>query len=104
MATNEQRSVMAIIRIVRPPMVTAETYDAVNAKMGIEHAPPEGLIMHTAGEVDGQWQIVDVWESEEHAQRFGEDRLGPAIEEVMGGAPPGPPPTTVYELHNVVRP
>jgi hypothetical protein len=95
---------MAIIRIVRPPMVTAETYDAVNASAGIDENPPEGLLMHTAGKVDGQWQIVDVWESEEHAQRFNAERLAPAIEAVMGGAPPGPPPTTAYELHRLIRP
>ncbi|MCW3027784.1 MAG: hypothetical protein JWN81_995 [Solirubrobacterales bacterium] len=95
---------MAIIRIVRPPMLTAELYDAVNEKAGVDESPPEGLMMHTAGEVDGQWQIVDVWESEEAADRFGTERLGPAIESVMGAAPPGPPPTTIYELHRVIRP
>jgi hypothetical protein len=95
---------MAIIRIVRPPMLTAELYDAVNEKAGVEESPPEGLLMHTAGEVDGQFQIVDVWESEEAADRFGSERLGPAVESVMGGAPAGPPPSTVYELHRVVRP
>ncbi|HWX97169.1 MAG TPA: hypothetical protein VNZ01_10000 [Solirubrobacteraceae bacterium] len=95
---------MAIIRIVRPPMLTAEVYDAVNAKAGVDGNPPDGLLMHTAGEVDGQWQIVDVWESEEDADRFNAERLAPAIESVMGGAPPGPPPTTIYELHSVVRP
>jgi hypothetical protein len=95
---------MAIIRIVRPPMLTAELYDAVNEKAGVEESPPEGLLMHTAGEVDGQFQIVDVWESEEAADRFGAERLGPAVESVMGGAPAGPPPSTVYELHRVVRP
>lgn len=95
---------MAVIRIVRPPMVTAEVYDAVNSKAGVDGNPPEGLLVHTAGEVDGQWQIVDVWESEEHAERFNAERLAPAIESVMGGAPPGPPPTTVYGLHNMMRP
>jgi hypothetical protein len=95
---------MAIIRIVRPPMVTAEIYDAVNEKAGVEERPPEGLLMHTAGEVDGVWQIVDVWESEDAAERFDSERLAPAIEAVMGGAPAGPPPTTVYELHRVIRP
>jgi hypothetical protein len=95
---------MAIIRIIRPPMLTAEVYDAVNAKAGVNESPPEGLLIHTAGEVDGQWQIVDVWESEEHARRFDEERLAPAIGEVVGSAPPGAPPRTVYELHKVIRP
>jgi hypothetical protein len=95
---------MAIIRITRPPMITAEVYDAVNAKAGVDESPPEGLLMHSAGEVDGQWQIIDVWESEEHAQRFGDERLAPAIAEVVGQTPPGPPPTTIYEAHNVILP
>src|ERR1700736_2542216 len=79
---------MAIIRIIRPPMVTAEVYDGVNAKAGVNENPPEGLLMHTAGEVDGQWQIVDVWESEEHADRFGSERLSAGGESVPGGRPP----------------
>jgi hypothetical protein len=95
---------MAIVRIVRPPMVTAEIYDAVNANAGVDDNPPDGLLAHTAGEVDGQWQIVDVWESEERAQRFGDERLAPAIREVLGGDPPGPPPTTIYEAHRVIMP
>ena len=95
---------MAIMRIIRPPMVTAEVYDAVNAKASVSDNPPEGLIMHAAGEVDGQWQIVDVWESEEQSRRFDEERLAPAIEAVVGSAAPGPPSRTVYELHNVICP
>ena len=67
---------MAVIRITQPPGVTREMYDGVNAKMGVEENPPEGLIMHSAGNVNGTWQIVDVWESEEHARRFDTERLG----------------------------
>jgi hypothetical protein len=95
---------MAVIRIVRPPMVTPETYDQVNATMGVEQDPPEGLLMHCAGEVDGAFQIVDVWESEEAARRFDAERLGPAVAAVMGAAPPGEPPTTMYELHSLIQP
>lgn len=95
---------MAILKIVRPPMVTPELYDAVNAHMGVDATRPEGLIMHSAGEVDGNWQIVDAWESEEHAQRFDAERLGPAVAAVAGESPPGPPPTTAYELYNLILP
>jgi hypothetical protein len=81
---------MAVLRIVQPPMITPELYDRVNATMGAEESPPDGLLMHSAGIVGDVFQIVDVWESTEHAQRFDRDRLGPAMAEVMGGAPPGP--------------
>ncbi len=79
---------MAIVRINRPPMLTPETYDAVNAKARVDEEPPEGLLMHSMGNAGGSWQIVDVWESEEHAQRFDGERLTPAIQAVVG-----PPPT-----------
>jgi hypothetical protein len=95
---------MAIIRIIRPPMLTADVYEAVNARAGVDENPPDGLLIHTAGEVDGEWQIVDVWQSDEHARRFDEERLAPAIAAVVGSAPAGPPPRTVYELHTVIRP
>jgi hypothetical protein len=95
---------MAVVRIVQPPMITAEIYDRVNAEMKIEDSPPEGLIVHTAGELDGVFQIVDVWESAEHAERFDRDRLAPAVAEVVGMTQPEGPPTRAYELHKLVRP
>ena len=95
---------MAIVRIIRPEGTTREMYDAVDAKINIGAEPPTGLIVHTAGEVDGQWQVVDVWESKEDAERFDNERLIPAITEVAGPGGPQGPPMSVYEAHNVVRP
>jgi hypothetical protein len=95
---------MAWIRIVQPPNVTADTYEKVNAEidaMGASPAP--GLLLHCAGEVDGTWQIVDVWESEEQARQFYEGPLTKAIEAATGMVPPEPPSTS-YELHTVARP
>ena len=96
---------MTVIRIVQPDKKrTAATVDAVNAEIGVERDPPPGLVLHCAGETDGRWQIVDVWESEEQAQRFDDERLRPAIEKVIGATPPGPPPSTQYQLHKLIRP
>lgn len=96
---------MAILRISQPP-ITREMYDAVNTELlRVRDTPPDGLIMHSAGEANGKWQIVDVWESEEHAQRFDSERLTPAIEAASGEAPPqASPEATVYELHNLLLP
>jgi hypothetical protein len=95
---------MAFARIVRPPNVTAREYDAVNAEIDVEGNPPPGLLFHCAGEVDGGWQIIDVWEAAEQARDFDEQRLAPAIEKVIGVRPPGEPPSTQYHLHKVIRP
>jgi len=43
--------------------------------------PVEGLLVHAAGEGEGGFRVVDVWESEEAAQRFGE-KLTPILREV----------------------
>jgi hypothetical protein len=95
---------MAYVRIFQPPNVNAEIYDRVNAEAGVENDPPAGLLFHCAGEVDGAWQILDVWESQADAERFDSERLGSAIEKVIGMRPPGPPPGQRYELHKVIKP
>ena len=95
---------MAFIRMFQPPNVTPEIYEAVNAKADVATNPPEGLIFHCAGDANGNWQIVDVWESEAHAKRFDEERLVPAFESVIGMPPPEIQRQQTYELHTVVRP
>jgi hypothetical protein len=95
---------MAFIRIAQPPNVTAEVYEKVNAELGVDGNPPLGLLLHCGGEVDGKWQIVDVWESAEQARRFYEERLPTAIEAAIGMPPQDPPVSIEYELHSVVRP
>ena len=98
---------MPIVRIVSPREVTYDIYQQVSAKLDTEGNPPDGLIMHTASEVDGKLKIVDVWESEEQAQRFGQERLGPAIMEVAGeqaAGPPEPDQIQIYEIRSLVKP
>jgi hypothetical protein len=86
--------------------VTADIYDAVNAKMDVEANPPAGLIFHTGGPRDGGgWRIFDVWQDEASFQRFEQDRLGPAVTEVSGGmAAQNPPRREIYQLHGFMTP
>jgi hypothetical protein len=76
-------------------------YDAIVEVMGVRENPPEGCIVHTAGALpDGGFRIFDVWETREHFERFMQDRLMPAVKEVVGDAADAPPPSmTIYELH-----
>jgi hypothetical protein len=89
-----------------PEGVGPDTYDGVQAEMDIANDPPEGLIFHWAGEVDGKWTVMDVWEAREAAERFREERLFPAIQKVSGRDPvSGPQPTiTEFAVHNHVKP
>ena len=64
--------------------VGVEQYDAVTEKMGFADQPPEGLIFHSAGELEGRFQVFNVWETPENFERFVKDRLRPAQVAVMG--------------------
>ena len=89
-----------------PEGVGTKLYDGVQAEMDIASEPPEGLIFHWAGEVDGKWTITDVWASREDSDRFRETRLFPAIQKLSGMDPAsGPQPTvTEFAVHNYVKP
>lgn len=56
---------------------TWDDYERVSEAMDVENNPPEGLIVHAAGEQDGKWRIVAVWESEAAWHRFRDERLMP---------------------------
>jgi hypothetical protein len=89
-----------------PEQFGTEGYDAVNEKMGVRDNPPDGLIFHSAGEGPNGFRIVDVWESQDHFNRFMEERLGPAIAEVTGMQPGEGrgPETTWWPVHNTIQP
>ena len=89
-----------------PEGVGTNMYDGVSAAMDIENDPPAGLIFHWAGDVDGKWTVMNVWESREAYDRFRDERLFPAIRQVSGMDPAdGPQPTiTEFAVHHHVKP
>ncbi|HME01708.1 MAG TPA: hypothetical protein VKG38_01585 [Solirubrobacteraceae bacterium] len=95
---------VAYIRITRPQSLTGYVYDAISIELDLGRDHPLGLIAHAAGEADGSWHIVEIWESEDFAQRFDRERLVPAIEAVTGRPPPRNAPTVAFELRGLVTP
>ena len=94
---------MAVVLVHQGPDVTRERYDqVVRSMMGKVRAesasdwPVEGLLVHAAGEGPNGFRVVDVWESEEAARRFGEE-LAPHLQEA--GITPEP---EVYQAHTFV--
>jgi hypothetical protein len=89
-----------------PEGVGTNMYDGVQAEMDIANDPPEGLLFHWAGEIDGKWTVMDVWEAREPFDRFREERLLPAIQKVSGMDPgSGPMPTvTEFAVHHYIKP
>jgi hypothetical protein len=85
-----------ICRIYDVPGATREQYDEVNFKMGDE--VPEGVHVHIAGMTNDGLKVIEVWDSEEHINRFmDEGGLGEAMEEAQIPEPN----ITQFEVHNL---
>lgn len=78
-------------------------YDAIMAHLRFAQDPPEGLLLHAAGFVAVTFQMLEVWESAEHAQRFERERLVPAMHAVVHGDAVAPT-TRAFLLHQLVAP
>ena len=58
--------------------------------------PIDGLLLHVAGESPQGFRVVDVWESQDACNRFGE-ALGPILQEVGVDDEP-----EMYQAHTFV--
>jgi len=83
---------------------TPELYDKVNQTMDVASNPPEGLLIHTVQQVGDKMRVVDVWESPSAFEAFAQERLGPAVGEVVGDDAPQPTDPEFSELYNVIKP
>jgi hypothetical protein len=88
---------MTIAMLVDNPRGSKELYDQVRKELGLQDRPAGG-IFHAAGPgPNGGWRVIEVWESEEAAQRFFQERLLPAFEAV--GLPGPPPKPEMWPVH-----
>jgi hypothetical protein len=83
---------MAVGLVIDLDGMTAERYDRLNAEINFPAEPPDGLISHVAAPTAEGFRVVDVWESVDALDRFVEERLGPAMGRVSGGAVAAPAP------------
>jgi hypothetical protein len=95
---------MAVVLVHQGPTVTQENYEETVRRLtggktleSPSDWPVEGLLVHIAGQGDDGFRIVDVWESEEAARRFG-DQLMPIAQQIGIAEPP-----QVYPAHTFVR-
>jgi hypothetical protein len=95
---------MAVVAVFQDPSLTRERYEKsvsglTGGKSRMESPsdwPVEGLLAHVAGEGANGFRVVDVWESEEALNRFG-DKLMPVLRGIgVEGEP------EVYEVHTFV--
>lgn len=80
---------MAIVVVLDMPGMTQATYEKSaemvagrpGAVMNLADWPVDGILSHTAAPTENGWLVVDVWESEEAFERFGET-LMPILREL----------------------
>ena len=73
---------MAIGFIFNNPGQTQEQYDAAVEQLNLAESLPEGWIFHAAGPIEGGWRVVEVWESQEAADAYFQERLGQVLQNV----------------------
>lgn len=88
---------MAIGVIWFPP-VDKQSYDAIREKVW-QAGQDKGMKFHAAGEADGVWSIIELWESRDGLDRFVREDLARAFEEVGGGQGEAPQPESVFEVY-----
>jgi hypothetical protein len=93
-----------ILMVHDSPGRTQEQYEQATARLsdgrGLSSPgdwPVDGILSHAASPTDTGWRVVDVWESAEAFQRFGEV-IGPVLQEV---GMPGEP--QIFPLHTYVK-
>jgi hypothetical protein len=91
---------MAVAVLVDNPEGSQEAYEKVRAQLGLDG--PAGGIFHLAGpSPNGGWRVLEVWESEEDAKRFRDERLMPAFD--AAGVPRPPAPPEFWPIHNYMK-
>ena len=99
---------MAVVYITEFAYTDLSTANYDWAREQIGDDPVDGLIVHTAGfDEDAKvFRIIDVWESQEQADRFIQERVKPVMEQGIEALPNQsntsmPTRETIYELHDV---
>jgi hypothetical protein len=74
---------MAYCVISDNPNGSAELYEQVMQRVAASgEMPPQGAIFQVAGPADGGWRVISVWESREAQERFRDELLIPALDDV----------------------
>ncbi|HEX2285886.1 MAG TPA: hypothetical protein VHI10_13860 [Mycobacterium sp.] len=88
---------MAIGVIWYPP-VDKQTYDTIREKVW-QAGQDKGMKFHAAGEANGVWNIIELWESRDGFERFMREDLSRAFNELGGGQGETPQPESVFDVY-----
>lgn len=83
-----------------------DLYDAAHAAVGRRQgAKIDGLLVHIGRATSAGFQVIEVWESREHFDRYNHEVVGPAIADLAQGGPAHAiPPPVEFDVRGLVIP
>ncbi len=91
---------MAIASLSETPGGTREQYDQVIREVGLSGSQlAPGQLVHFAGPTANGWQVVNVWESQEAADSWMNEKVAPARQK----AGLAEPVITVFPVHRLAK-
>jgi hypothetical protein len=83
-----------------------ELYDAAHAAVGRHSgATIDGLLVHIGRATSSGFQVIEVWESREHFDRYNREVVGPVMADLAQGQPaPAVPPPAEFDVRGLVIP
>jgi quinol monooxygenase YgiN len=90
---------MAIGMIFDGPSVTQAQYEQARNEVAPDNKRLPGMLYHVAGPTEaGGWRVIEVWESQEAADRFFKEKLGQALQKANISIQP-----QVFQVHNIMQ-
>ena len=71
---------MSVAIVFNAAGCTQAQYDQVQKELHPDKKPPAGMLFHVAGPTSEGWRVVEVWESQEAADRYFQTTLGAALQ------------------------
>jgi quinol monooxygenase YgiN len=90
---------MAIAMLFNGVGVTQAQYDQVLTELHPDKKTPAGMLFHVAGPTAEGWRVVEVWESQEAADRYFQTKLSAALQKAKIEIRPD-----VFPVHNLMQP
>ena len=87
---------MSVVMMIDNPNGSQEIYEKVASGFSL----PLGGRVHVAGpRPGGGWRVIEVWDTEDEARRWLQEKFGPALR--AAGAPGPPPEPEFWPLHRL---
>ena len=90
---------MAVGLIFSGAGVTQAQYEQVRDEVAPGNKLVPGMLYHAGGPAQDGWRVVEVWASQEAADRFFKEKLGAALQKANITVLP-----EFFQVHNIMQP